>query len=131
MPFIQPGELKRHEIFPGVISGLTTGEHGMLSFVEMQQGTELPEHAHPEEQAGYMLAGKLRLRIGAQERIMQPGDDGSGHCSVRRHIPCDGSSTGGHVSAYLSHRVRGQAGTEVRTDTGCIIQATGSNKRDA
>lgn len=74
MAFIQPSKLPRDEIFPGVISRLSTGDNVMLSFVEMQEGFEVPDHAHPEEQAGYMLEGKLRLRIGDDERVIGPGE---------------------------------------------------------
>ena len=74
MGFIQPKKLRRDEIFPGVLSRLCTGDNVMLSFVEMQEGSEVPDHAHPEEQAGYMLEGKLRLRIGDDERVIGPGE---------------------------------------------------------
>ncbi len=74
MPFIQPGELSRLELFPGIVGALVAGEHLMLSFLEMEEGAEVAEHSHPHEQAGLVLAGKLRFRIGDKEKVAGPGD---------------------------------------------------------
>lgn len=74
MPFIQPGELSRLELFPGIVGALVAGEHLMLSFLEMEEGAEVAEHSHPHEQAGLVLDGKLRFRIGDQEKVAGPGD---------------------------------------------------------
>lgn len=74
MPFIAPDTLARTEIFPGVMSGLVAGEHVMLSFVEIPDGHIVPEHSHPEEQAGLMLEGEMRLRIGEEEKLLTPGE---------------------------------------------------------
>jgi quercetin dioxygenase-like cupin family protein len=37
-------------------------------------GTGAKPHRHPEEQVISILAGKLRVRIGTEERILEPGD---------------------------------------------------------
>ena len=37
MPFIEPDKLNRTELFPGAESGLVSGEHIMLSFLEIPQ----------------------------------------------------------------------------------------------
>jgi len=74
MPFFDVGSLPLTELFPGVGSRLFTGEQVMCSFVEMALGDVVPDHSHPEEQAGYMLEGKLRLRIDGEEKVMGPGD---------------------------------------------------------
>lgn len=74
MPFINPAELAGVELFPKITSGLVAGEHLMLSFLDMEVGCEVPEHSHPHEQAGLILEGKLRFRIGNEERVAGPGD---------------------------------------------------------
>ena len=74
MPFISPEELATIELFPEAHSKLATGKHIMLSFLEMQDGAEVPEHSHPEEQAGLVLEGELLLRIGGDEKILVVGD---------------------------------------------------------
>ena len=68
MPFIALNELPKMELFPGVRSALAAGSQLMLSVLEMEHGGVVLEHSHPHEQAGLVLEGKLRLRIGDQER---------------------------------------------------------------
>ena len=74
MPFIALNELPKMELFPGVRSALAAGSQLMLSALEMEHDGVVPEHSHPHEQAGLMLEGKLRLRIGDEERELTPGD---------------------------------------------------------
>ena len=73
MPFFAPENIKKFELFPGGHAGLVSGEHIMLSFLEMAAGATVPEHSHPEEQAGMVLEGILRLRIGDEEKELKPG----------------------------------------------------------
>lgn len=49
------------------------GQRIMLSYLEMDAGAEIPWHAHPHEQAGILLQGKLQLSIGDDTRIVEPG----------------------------------------------------------
>ena len=74
MPFVKVDHLPGMELFPGALSRLIAGERMMLSFLDMEEGCEVPEHSHPHEQAGLILAGKFRFRIGAEERVVEPGD---------------------------------------------------------
>ena len=74
MPFIAAEELPKMELFPGALSGIVAGEGLMLSFLEMAEGSEVPEHSHPHEQAGLVLSGELQFRIGSEERILKPGE---------------------------------------------------------
>lgn len=74
MPFIRPDELPKFELFPNALSGIVSGEQVMLSFLDLQPGCEIPEHSHPHEQAGLILSGRLRFRIGDEEQVAGPGD---------------------------------------------------------
>ena len=74
MPFVDPGQLPRLELFPGIVGALAVGEKLMLSFLELAEGAEVVEHSHPHEQAGLVLEGKLRFRIGDEEKVAGPGD---------------------------------------------------------
>tara|TARA_B100000029_G_scaffold491200_1_gene551096 strand:+ start:450 stop:821 length:372 start_codon:yes stop_codon:yes gene_type:complete len=74
MPFINPAELSAVELFPKINSGLVAGENLMLSFLDMEEGAEVLEHSHPHEQAGLVLEGRLRFRIGGEEQVAGPGD---------------------------------------------------------
>lgn len=73
MPFIEPDKLPQMELFAGVRGGIVAGEKLMLSFLELAPGAEIPEHSHPHEQAGLVLAGRLRFRIGQEERVVGAG----------------------------------------------------------
>ena len=74
MPFIAAEELPKMELFPGARSGIVAGEGLMLSFLEMAEGSEVPEHSHPHEQAGLVLSGELQFRIGSDEKILKTGE---------------------------------------------------------
>jgi quercetin dioxygenase-like cupin family protein len=74
MAFIKEEELPKLELFPKAFSGIVAGEGIMLSFLDLQPGCEIPEHSHPHEQAGFVLQGSFRFRIGSEERLTGPGD---------------------------------------------------------
>ena len=74
MPFISPDEIPKVELFPGGRSALVAGKNLLFSFIEMDDGAELPPHSHPEEQGGLLLTGCLRLKIGDEEKTLYPGD---------------------------------------------------------
>lgn len=74
MAFVELDKLPRMELFPGVRSRLVAGKNLMLSALELDDGGIVPEHSHPHEQAGLMLEGKLKLRIGNEEKLLTPGD---------------------------------------------------------
>lgn len=74
MPFVNTDELPRLELFPKALSAIVHGDQLMLSFLELAPGCEIPEHSHPHEQAGLVLSGSLRFRIGDEERVAGPGD---------------------------------------------------------
>ncbi|HOY57415.1 MAG TPA: cupin domain-containing protein [Verrucomicrobiota bacterium] len=55
------------------------------------QGAVLPRHAHPHEQTGYLVKGRIRLSIGAETCEVHAGDSWcisqqmrSPRCSRRR-----------------------------------------------
>ena len=41
--------------------------------LEMKGGTAVPEHAHPHEQAGYIVHGKFEVNIGGEKGILEKG----------------------------------------------------------
>lgn len=63
------------EILKGIrIKTISYGEKTLMSEFMMDKGAELVEHAHVHEQTGYLVKGKIRLYIGAESRVMIPGD---------------------------------------------------------
>ena len=72
--FPTPDEMSRHTIFPGVHIRTCAAEKMMLSVVELEPGAVVEEHAHPHEQVGMLLAGRVSFTIGGETRTLQPGD---------------------------------------------------------
>jgi quercetin dioxygenase-like cupin family protein len=72
--FVTAGEGSRHRIFPGVEICTTPGRAMMLSVVTFEPGSVVPDHAHPDEQMGIMISGRLEFTVGGQTRVLGPGD---------------------------------------------------------
>jgi len=53
---------------------LVHGEHTLMTEFRMRKGSTLPAHAHPQEQTGYLVTGRIRLTIGRTSADMRPGD---------------------------------------------------------
>ncbi len=53
---------------------LVHGEKTLMTEFRLAKGSVLPRHAHPHEQTGYLVKGRLRLFIGAEEYAVEPGD---------------------------------------------------------
>ena len=68
-------EVGFQDILPGIrIKTLVHGEKTLMSKFLLRAGSELPLHSHPYEQTGYLLSGRLALRIGEDRREAAPGD---------------------------------------------------------
>lgn len=74
MPFIAIDDYEPIELAPGVRARTPYGQHLMLSYLELDQGSIVPTHCHPHEQAGMMVSGHLALTIGDESRVCKPGD---------------------------------------------------------
>ncbi|MBS1209200.1 MAG: hypothetical protein H6R19_1598 [Proteobacteria bacterium] len=53
---------------------LVHGHQTLMVEFRLQKGFPLPRHAHPHEQTGYLVSGRLRLSIGDEVRDLGPGD---------------------------------------------------------
>ena len=53
---------------------LVYGEKMLCAEFRLQKGHLLPKHAHPHEQAGYLVSGRIRLTIGSETFDVEPGD---------------------------------------------------------
>ena len=73
MPFIDIESIQPIEPVPGCRMRTPFGQHLMLSYLEMDDGAEVPLHHHPHEQGGILLKGTLQLTIGAETRVVQAG----------------------------------------------------------
>ena len=53
---------------------LVYGEKTLLAEFILTKGSMIPEHAHPYEQTGYLVKGKLCFTIGSEIIDAEPGD---------------------------------------------------------
>ena len=53
---------------------LAYGERSLMTEFLLRKGCTLPRHAHPHEQTGYLVRGRIRLSIGTEECDVHPGD---------------------------------------------------------
>ena len=73
MPFIDIEQIEPFEVAPGCRLRTPFGEKLMFSYLEMDQGAEIPLHDHPHEQGGMLLEGRLELTIGDDVCTVEPG----------------------------------------------------------
>jgi quercetin dioxygenase-like cupin family protein len=73
------------QIWTGVLGSPVQGDQLTLTLIELDPGSVVPEHAHPNEQIGILLRGSLRFRIGGEERELERG----GTWCIRAHVPHD------------------------------------------
>ena len=60
---------------PGVeMKTLVHGDKTLMSKFLAKKGSAVPMHAHPHEQTGYLVQGRLRFTIGSDEYDAAPGD---------------------------------------------------------
>jgi quercetin dioxygenase-like cupin family protein len=72
--FIPAGSGSRHLIFPGVEIRTAAGTNLMLSVVRLEPESVVLDHAHPHEQMGILLEGRLEFTVGGVTRLIGPGD---------------------------------------------------------
>ena len=66
-------DVKGKELVPGLYGRFVHGESMTLSFVDIQPGTQMPEHSHPHEQITYLMEGELEMVIGGEKMVLTPG----------------------------------------------------------
>ncbi len=62
------------ELVPGIRARTFWGEKMLSAVVVLDPNAILPEHSHPHEQHGLVVAGSLTLTIGGETRVIGPGD---------------------------------------------------------
>ena len=53
---------------------LSWGEKSMITKMNYKIGDTVPFHKHPNEQAGYVISGKVRLRFENNDQVLTSGD---------------------------------------------------------
>ena len=86
--FLPWPEQTPEEVAPGVRLLARRGRSFEVAKLTLDPGTTLAEHAHPEEQFFWILEGRLRYRVGEEERVAAAGE--------AIHVPGN-AVHGGHV----------------------------------
>ena len=62
-------------VAPGIeVRTLCHGGATLMAEFRLAAGHEIPTHSHPHEQTGYLVRGRIRLRIGDEIHEVGPGD---------------------------------------------------------
>jgi quercetin dioxygenase-like cupin family protein len=62
---------------------LAVGQKSMVTKMNFKTGDDVPLHAHPNEQNGYVISGKYRIKFRDTDEILNPGDS----YSIPENIP--------------------------------------------
>jgi len=56
------------------LSLLAAGEQANIQHFRIDPGATVPEHSHPHEQLGYLVAGRLTFLVDGEEVVVEAGD---------------------------------------------------------
>ncbi len=63
------------EMLPGLARRtLVSDERLMICRFDLEKGVEIPGHSHPQDQAGYVVSGRIRLSVDGKSSDLGPGD---------------------------------------------------------
>ena len=66
------------EMFEGIRrKTLAHGEKTLMTEFRLKKGSLLPRHAHPHEQTGYLVSGRVNIQAGEETFEAEPGDSWS------------------------------------------------------
>jgi quercetin dioxygenase-like cupin family protein len=72
--FKHNSEATPFEMFPGVVRRALCGAERMtVCEITLRKGATVPLHSHEDEQAGYLIRGRLLFKIGEEEREIVAG----------------------------------------------------------
>ena len=70
------GSIDEHEhlrIWDGVTAQAVEGERTTLAVVDLEPGSVVAEHHHPNEQLGVLVRGSMHFRVGEETRDLSAG----------------------------------------------------------
>ncbi len=53
---------------------LASGQKSMITKMNYKKGDKVPIHNHPNEQAGFVISGKIRIQFKTFDQILTTGD---------------------------------------------------------
>jgi len=67
-------EIASKEIMPGYNGKLVHTQNTSLAFWDVQEGAEVPEHSHMNEQIMHVIEGEFELTLNGETKVYYPGD---------------------------------------------------------
>ena len=68
-------DAKLIQALPGIVRRtLIEGKSMMICEFTLEKGAQIPTHAHPQEQVGYLVSGKIRVMVDDKGFELNPGD---------------------------------------------------------
>ena len=71
---VKSADSKKKEFLGISFDVLAVGEKSMVTKMNFSKGDKVTSHAHPNEQSGYVVSGRLRFKFGEFDEILEPGD---------------------------------------------------------
>lgn len=71
--FFDVEKIKSRQMMEGVKIRVAYGEKVMMSYVNIEANTTIPEHSHPHEQMGMFIEGEAEFTIGNETKLVKPG----------------------------------------------------------
>ena len=71
---VKSADSKKKEFLGISFDVLAVGEKSMVTKMNFCKGDLVRSHAHPNEQSGYVVSGRLRFKFGEFDEVLEPGD---------------------------------------------------------
>ena len=71
---VKSSDAKHREFFGVRLQVLSVGQKSMVCKMLYKTNDIVPKHAHPNEQSGYVISGKYRLKYSHYDQIIESGD---------------------------------------------------------
>lgn len=76
MSFVKTSDIKPKEIAPGFFGRFVHTANTTIAYWEIKEGSSIPVHHHVHEMTVNVIEGKLKLTIGDETQIIEPGTVG-------------------------------------------------------
>jgi len=73
MPFYELKDIQEIPLVNGITIKAIYGQSVSVSFLEFAPYSQIPPHAHPNEQIGIVMEGALQYTIGGESRLCPAG----------------------------------------------------------
>jgi len=71
---VKSTESKKREFMGIDFELLSNGTKSMITKMNYKIGNKVPFHNHPNEQAGYVISGKIRIQFSGNDQLLIAGD---------------------------------------------------------